>query len=184
MRLWSAACSSGEEPYTLGASLLHAFPEAARHDIRILATDIDQNVLDCAETAEYPRPPSSLVADAHAEIMFEEIPGSDDRVRIRPLLRGLVTVRYLNLFDPWPVNGPFHAIFCRNAAIYMDSVAQSALWSKLARVLHPEGVLFIGHSERLTPELSATFTQIGRNAFRRDASPERVRPEDQNSWSL
>ncbi|WP_375263889.1 CheR family methyltransferase [Palleronia sp.] len=166
VRLWSAACSSGEEAYTLAAHLVRAFPEAPKHDIRILATDIDQTVLQRAEAAEYTRPAESLVSDELAKIMFEELAGTADRVRIRPQLRNLVTVRYLNFFDPWPVSGPFHTIFCRNAAIYMDSAAQSVLWSGLARVLHPEGVLFIGHSERLTPELNATFAQIGRNAFR------------------
>lgn len=181
VRLWSAACSSGEEPYTLAASLLRAFPEAPRHDIRILATDIDQTVLQRAQAAEYVRPPTSLVSEDLAELMFDPIDGSEDRVRIRKPLRDLVTVRYLNFFDPWPVSGPFHAIFCRNAAIYMDASAQATLWAGLTRVLHADGTLFIGHSERLTPELNASFTQIGRNAFRPASSAARtVRNDNQN----
>lgn len=184
VRLWSAACSSGEEPYTLAAFLLRAFPEAPRHDIRILATDIDQNVLQRAEIAEYARPPSTLVDDGLARIMFEDIPGSDDRVRVRKPLRDLVTVRYLNFFDPWPVSGPFHTIFCRNAAIYMDSTAQEVLWAGMARVLHPEGMLFIGHSERLTPELNATFAQIGRNAYRPKSPEQALRAQIHSDRSL
>lgn len=180
IRLWSAACSSGEEPYTLAAFLVRAFPEAPKHDIRILATDIDRTVLQRAEIAEYARPPSSLVSNELAKIMFEDIPGSGDRVRVRKPLRDLVTVRYLNFFDPWPVNGPFHTIFCRNAAIYMDSTAQAVLWAGLARVLHPEGMLFIGHSERLTPELNATFAQIGRNAYRPKSAGPAPRAATQN----
>lgn len=184
VRLWSAACSSGEEPYTLAASLIRAFPEAVKHDIRILATDIDQNVLQRAETAEYARPPKSLVSDELSRIMFEEVRGSEDRVRIRRTLRDLVSVRYLNFFDPWPVTGPFHAIFCRNAAIYMDSSAQAVLWSGLSRVLHPEGMLFIGHSERLTPELNATYAQIGRNAYRPKSPQAAPKAAKQNDRSL
>lgn len=121
-----------------------------------------------------------MVSDELSRILFEDVRGSNDRVRIRSQLRNLVTVRYLNFFDPWPVSGPFHAIFCRNAAIYMDSTAQSVLWSGLARVLHPEGVLFIGHSERLPPELNATFAQVGRNAFRPISPKDRQRSAEKH----
>lgn len=166
VRLWSAACSSGEEPYSIAATVLAAFPDAARFDLRILATDINGLMLARAEAALYEaRTVRDLAPDARA-MLFE--PGErDGRVAIRPALRELVTFRYLNFVEDWPVSGPFDAIFCRNAAIYMDAATQQALWAGLERVLDEDGLLFIGHSERIGPGLAHRLELFAPTAFRR-----------------
>ena len=98
--------------------------------------------------------------------MFEQETDPEKPRCIRAALKKLISFRYLNLIAPWPVQGPFDAIFCRNVAIYMDQPTQLRLWAGFEAVLAPKGMLFIGHSERLGPAISARFQPRGRTAFR------------------
>ena len=167
VRLWSAGCSSGEEVYSLAATLLHHWPEASQSDVRILATDICADALQTAEAAEYPRDRLDPVpAEIRAMMMADAAPGAP-MVRMPAALRNLVSVRYLNFVQPWPARGPFQAILCRNVAIYMDDAIQTRLFTGLAERLAPGGLLFIGHSERLPPSLADQLTLIDRTTFRR-----------------
>lgn len=166
VRIWSAGCSTGDEPYSIALCLLHAFPDAASHDVRILATDIDRTVLARAAAASYT--PNSLrdLPEGLQEKGFDAVAGTDNRTP-KQAVKSLVTFRQLNLIGPWPFRGLFDVIFCRNVAIYMDPDTQEDIWTGFRQVLRPGGHLFIGHSERLAASLKASFTLVGKTTYRR-----------------
>lgn len=168
VRLWSAGCSTGQEPYSLAMCVLRAVPEAARLDIRVLATDIDAAVLATARQGRYPAAQVASVEPALRAQFFREAPGGD--FEVGEDLRALIRFRPLNLIGPWPFQGPFDAIFCRNVVIYFDSETQAALWPRLHRILAPGGALFIGHSERLDPDTAARFISDGVTTYRKPAA--------------
>ncbi|SFS57555.1 chemotaxis protein methyltransferase CheR [Sulfitobacter marinus] len=169
IRLWSAACASGEEAYGIAALVLQNFPDARDFDIRILGTDIDTHMLQRAKAGIYPKKSISGVPDRFGDIMFEP-DGGDGKLHIRQRLKDMTTFRYLNFVDPWPVRGPFQVIFCRNVAIYMAPDTQSRIWQGLENVLDQEGALFIGHSERISPDLALQLELFGPTSFRRPLS--------------
>jgi chemotaxis protein methyltransferase CheR len=146
LRIWSAGCSTGQEPYTVAVSLLDQFPELKRWDFRILATDIDTNVIAKAATGVYPETELSGLS-AQRAALFER--NGDGMIRVPAAARSLVAFKPLNLITDWPMRGPFDAIFCRNVAIYFDKPTQGRLFSRLGKMLAPEGFLYIGHSENL-----------------------------------
>lgn len=147
VRIWSAGCSTGEEPYSIALTVLEALPEAPSLDVRVLATDLDPVVLRRAEAGRYPARALAGVDRALRERHFE--PRGAEAFTAGPALRRLVTVRPLNLVRPWPVRGPFDAVFCRNVTIYFDAATQAEVWSRFAAILRPDGRLYIGHSERV-----------------------------------
>lgn len=152
LRLWSAGCSTGEEPYTLAMLCNDRSPDCASNTTRILATDISHRVLERAKAGTYPADdmaavPSSWLRqywtaarDAHGRDVYEA--GNS--------LRQLVQFARLNLMDRWPMQGPFDAIFCRNVMIYFDKATQQQLVQRYWALLRPGGHLFVGHSESLT----------------------------------
>jgi chemotaxis protein methyltransferase CheR len=146
LRLWSAGCSTGQEPYTIGMDLLAAFPELKRWDFKILATDIDTAVIAKAAGGVYPENELSGLSSERAR-RFER--GSDGSLRIPAAVRELVSFKPLNLIGAWPMKGPFDAIFCRNVAIYFDKPTQGEVFGRFAKLMAPEGFLYIGHSENL-----------------------------------
>lgn len=165
VRLWSAGCSTGEEPYSMAMVLLGLDPEAATLDIRILATDIDPAVLARARAGRYDADSAgSLPAEPRLR-WFEEDGGGG--VRVRPALQRPVVFGELNLAAGWPVRGPFDVIFCRNVTIYFDRQGQERIWAGFARLLPPGGVLCIGHSERVTGPATAQFRSGGITAYTR-----------------
>ena len=95
-----------------------------------------------------------------------------------PALRDLVRFRRLNLVAHWPVQGPFDVVFCRNVVIYFDGPTQASLWPRFHRVLGPDGVLFLGHSERLDPASAAQFVTIGVTSYRKAPDANRHRGVD------
>lgn len=147
IRLWSAACSSGQEPYSMAMTLLSAWPEAAAQDVRILATDIDPVVLAKAEEGAYA---PELLQEVPEELKRKYFRRDGEVWRANDALRKLVVFNELNLIGDWPMKGRFQAIFCRNVAIYFDGPTQDRLWSRFADILSPDGRLYIGHSERAT----------------------------------
>ena len=147
LRIWSAGCSTGQEPYTIALSLLSALPELRRWDFRILATDIDTNVVAKAAAGVYPENELNGLAPERARL-FEKIGG--EQIRVPAAARELISFKPLNLMhNPWPMRGPFDAVFCRNVAIYFDKKTQGELFARLGGILVPEGFLYIGHSENL-----------------------------------
>ncbi len=164
IRIWSAGCSSGQEPWSIAMVVRAALGSLAGWDIRILASDLDTNILSAAEEAIYDESAILDVPHALREAGFERL--GDGRVRVVAPLRGLVAFRQLNLVHPpWPIRTKFDAIFCRNVAIYFDRPTQRKLFEGLARLLDPEGYLFAGHSENLH-WLSEILTSIGGTVHR------------------
>lgn len=162
LRIWSAGCSTGQEPYTIALSLLAAFPNLRHWDFRILATDIDTNVVARAAGGTYPESElNGLPAERAA--LFERAEAG--QVRIPAAARGLVSFKPLNLMDnPWPMRGAFDAVFCRNVAIYFDKQTQGELFGRLGAVLVPEGFLYIGHSENLGAG-GGSFRLVGKTIY-------------------
>ena len=147
LRIWSAGCSTGQEAYTIALSLLHALPDLKRWDFKILATDVDTNVLAKAAIGVYPE--AELGGLGAERVRLFERPG-DGTIRIPMAARALVVFKPLNLMaNPWPMRGPFDAIFCRNVAIYFDKKTQGEVFGRLGQIIAPGGFLYIGHSENL-----------------------------------
>lgn len=146
LRIWSAGCSTGQEPYTIGLCLMDAYPELKRWDFRILATDIDTNVIEKAAQGIYPESELNGLSAERAR-QFEK--AGNGTIRIPLAVRSLISFKPLNLMQQWPVKGPFDAIFCRNVAIYFDKPTQAQLFSRLGKLLAPDAFLYIGHSENL-----------------------------------
>lgn len=146
LRIWSAGCSTGQEPYTIALTVLDVIPEAAKLDVRILATDIDPNVIATAREAVYADDLIEGVPPALRNRWLDRRP--DGAWAVKATARGLVTPKVLNLMEPWPMKGPFDVIFCRNVVIYFDEPTQERMWSRFAPLLAPGGRLYVGHSER------------------------------------
>lgn len=150
VRLWSAACSSGEEPYSMAITLLDVFPDASRYDVRILATDIDPNVVTRGRLGVYRDDAVSPVpANLRERWMSRERDGADKAWRVKDEVRALVTFKELNLIGQWPMKGRFDLIFCRNVVIYFEAETQAVLWHRFKGVMKPDARLCIGHSERV-----------------------------------
>ena len=164
MRLWSAACSTGQEPYTIAMTLLSCWPEAEREDVKILATDIDRNVIAAAEAATYDEPQMEGVTPEMRRRFFE--PAGEGQFRVIDAVRRLVTFRRLNLLEDWPMQGQFSGIFCRNVVIYFDEPTQQTLWEKFAPRLAAGGALYIGHSERVTGPAADRLHADGVSTYR------------------
>jgi chemotaxis protein methyltransferase CheR len=161
LRIWSAGCSTGQEPYTIALGLLAAYPELKRWDFKILATDIDTSVIAKAATGIYPEGELNGLSPERARL-FEKI--GDGRVRIPSAAASLVSFKPLNLMAPWPMKGPFDAIFCRNVAIYFDKPTQGEVFGRLGKILAPGGFLYIGHSENLGTG-GAGFRLVGKTIY-------------------
>lgn len=165
IRVWSAGCSTGEEPYTLAMTLLQAFPQQR---IQILATDLDSDVLDRGRTGIYPLDRLEGVSPAWRAFAF--LRGRDrmgGQARIRPEIQRLVAFRRLNLLqDPWPPADSFEAIFCRNTMIYFEKPVQHRLVARFRVCLVPGGLFVVGHSEALLGT-GLGFQSLGGTVYRR-----------------
>jgi chemotaxis protein methyltransferase CheR len=167
VRLWSAACSSGPEPYSMALTVLSLEPNAASLDVRILASDIDPRVVEEGRRGIYPAAALAEAPVALRKRYFTAVGGDERRgLQASDELRRLVVFRTLNLNGVWPMPGKFHAIFCRNVVIYFDEQTQQTVWSKFAGKLERGGVLYIGHSERVTGPAAARFASDGVTAYR------------------
>lgn len=164
VRLWSAGCSTGQEPYSLAITLLEACNTAASLDIKILATDIDPLVVQTAKLGRYLSEEVTGVSDAQKTKYFKR---DGDEFAINDDVKSLVTFGVLNLVAPLPFAGPFDVIFCRNVAIYFDNPTQQSVWSTLVSVLGSDGHLFIGHSERMSGPAGAMLSGAGITTYKR-----------------
>ncbi len=152
VRIWSAGCSSGEEPYTLAMLCNEAFSDIAKRDVRILATDISHRVLAHAKAGVYPLEHMGDVPAPWMQKYWQRKQDAQGRpvVEADKNLRRLVHFAKLNLMERWPMQGPFDAILCRNVMIYFDKATQQQLVERYWQLLRPGGHLFVGHSESLT----------------------------------
>jgi chemotaxis protein methyltransferase CheR len=167
LRIWSSACSTGEEPYSIAIVLREQQALLGRADVRILATDLDSNVLATAAAGVYPAERVQQLAARRVAEFFK--PGTgvrQDTVQVSPSLQQLITFKQLNLMHEWPMRGPFDAIFCRNVVIYFDIETKRALFERMARLQPPGAILFLGHSENLY-RISEQYELIGRTVYRR-----------------
>ncbi len=168
VRIWSAGCSSGQEPYSIALTILSLLPDAAALDVRVLATDIDPNMIAAGRAGVYDDEALSAVPIDMRKRWFARL--SDDggakKWGVNDELRQLVAFRELNLMGSWPMRGPFHAIFCRNVVIYFDLETQSRIWSRFTPLIGPGGFLYIGHSERLTGPAFSAFASEGVTTYR------------------
>lgn len=175
LRIWSAACSTGQEAYSIAITTAAALPLDQTWDCRVLATDIDSNVVARAQSGTYK-------VDDIADLSPDERrwfrtttngSGSPDHVdtarggtaQVDETLRQLIYFRVLNLMEPWPMKGPIDIIFCRNVVIYFSKETQRTLFSRFAQIMAPDGYLFIGHSESML-HVSDIFEPVGRTIYR------------------
>ncbi len=167
IRVWSAGCSTGEEPYSIAITLLENIPRIREWDIKILATDLDSNVLEKARKGIYQ---ADRVRDLDAKVVRDwfskESDGSAQYVKIREDARQLITFNQLNLMEKWPMKGSFDVIFCRNVVIYFDKETQKVLFDRYADALTVDGHIFLGHSETMY-KVSDRFDLIGQTMYRR-----------------
>jgi chemotaxis protein methyltransferase CheR len=171
LRIWSAGCSTGEEPYALAMVLAEALERTgSKVDARILATDLSPQALETARGGTYPLDRMGGVSDERRNRWFQRGEGAyEGLARVHPRLRELVTIQPLNLLHDWPMRGPFDAIFCRNVVIYFDKPTKQRLFERYAGLLEQGGYLFLGHSESMYG-LSDSFDLVGRTVYRKRAS--------------
>jgi len=150
LRIWSAGCSSGEEPYSIAITVSEKIPDLRSWDAKILATDISTRMLARAARGVYDAERIKTVSPQARSRYFECIETRPDRMyRVTDALGAMVHYARLNLMNRWPMQGPFDVIFCRNVMIYFDKVTQGKLINRFYDLLAPGGTLFIGHSESL-----------------------------------
>lgn len=167
VRIWSAACSDGQEPYSIALTVLSVLPNAADYDFKILATDIDPKILALARAGAYDDSAVETVSPAMRKQWFNENPANPRRRwQVDDKLKRLITFNELNLLGNWPFKGPFDVIFCRNVVIYFDEPTQIRIWSRFAEHLPVGGHLYIGHSERVAGEAKDSFDNIGITTYR------------------
>ncbi len=167
LRIWCAGCSSGEEPYSLAMTIRESLPDAGRWDVKILATDLDSDVLAKGQRGLYLADRVRDMSPSRMSRFFRETTHNGAHAyTVVPEIRSLVTFRQLNLMTPFPMKGPLDAIFCRNVVIYFDKDTQRDLFARMARLQEPGAVLFLGHSESLF-KVSTDYTLIGKTVYRR-----------------
>lgn len=176
LRVWSAGCSTGEEPYSIAMACLNFWgSSAAQWDLRILASDIDTEVLARAAAGRYPADQLDNIPQEQLRTHF--LRGRGDWTgfcQIRPEVRQLVVFRQLNLMeDPWPIRAQFDLIFCRNVLIYFDHPTKNRIISRLADTLTDDGTLFIGHSESADTTTTGLMS-LGNTTYRRRAGTRRA----------
>jgi chemotaxis protein methyltransferase CheR len=157
VRIWSAGCSKGPEPFTMAMIIHKMCPDIGRFDFKILGTDIDPQVVQFAKAAKYPQEDIEQIPSEYRSL----VPKMDADGRMPENLRSMITFGVLNLIEPFPFKGKFDAIFCRNVAIYFDTPTQQKVWQAFQQNLNPGGYLFIGHSERMSGPAEAKLKTSG-----------------------
>ncbi|MAQ85592.1 MAG: chemotaxis protein [Maritimibacter sp.] len=176
VRIWSAGCASGEEPYSLALTFLQEMPDIARYDFRILASDIDPAILRAAAAGLYTERSLSQVPEEQRRAHFTRAETGADLWSVGPQMRELITFRRLNLIGPWPFTRPFDVIMCRNVVIYFGPETKADIWARFVDQLTPEGWLITGHSERLTDDAARRTELIHTTTYRR--RPASAKPKE------
>jgi chemotaxis protein methyltransferase CheR len=167
LRVWSAGCSSGEEAYSIAMILLESLPRLPEWNVRILATDLDSDMLETAAAGEYSADRVKGLSEARLRRFFSE--HKDDgslTYVIRPEVRRIVTFKKLNLMQRLPMTGPLDVVFCRNTVIYFDKDTQRDLFARIAPLQRPGDLLYLGHSESLL-SVSSDYESIGHTTYLR-----------------
>jgi chemotaxis protein methyltransferase CheR len=177
IRAWSAACSTGEEPYTLAMSLLQAFPPGSGWDLEILATDLSTRVLERATAGVWPIAKAREIPSSCLKAFMLRGTGSQEgRMKAGPEIRSLVRFTRLNLNDEsYPAVGQFDLVFCRNVLIYFDAATKARVVERLLAHLAPSGLLLLGHAESLGSMTDRLRTVIP-TVYARPGAPATPRP--------
>jgi len=170
LRIWSAACSTGQEPYSMVMVLHELLPDAVKWDIQITATDISDAAIRQASLGRYNE--MEISRGMQPQLLAKYFNREPNGWKVKDEVRGLVAFRRINLLEPFVGLGPFDIVFCRNVAIYFSPEARRSLFLRLADTLTPSGYLFVGSSESLT-DLGPRFTphQHCRSVFYRPNRP-------------
>ena len=167
LRIWSAGCSSGEEPYSIAMCVREALPKSSGWDVKILATDLDSNMVQRGKDGVYTSERVEGLTPARMKRWVKKGKGDNaDKVRMSEELRDLITFKELNLMESWPIKGPFDFMFCRNVVIYFNKDTQRILFDRYADLLVPKAHLFIGHSESLN-KVTDRFDLIGKTIYQK-----------------
>lgn len=166
LKIWSSACSTGEEPYTIAITLMEYFKNRKKPDIKILATDIDTNVLETARNGVYRK---ELLGDVEGDLLkryfYRGTGDKEGTFKVKESLSELIHFRRLNLMDSsYPMKGTFAVIFCRNVIIYFDKETQKRVFKTMHRYLDEDGYLFLGHSENIT-SITRDYRIIGSTIY-------------------
>jgi len=168
LRIWSSASSTGEEPYSIAITVLETMKSVLSDwDVKILATDIDSNVLAAGKAGVYEYRRIENIKEDFKHKYFKRGCGENkNNIRVKKELSDLITFKQLNLLHEWPMKGPFDVIFCRNVIIYFDKPTQQELFTRYYDLLAPGGLLMLGHSENLGA-YQQHFDNVGRTIFRK-----------------
>lgn len=167
IRVWSAGCSTGEEPYSLAITLKESIPDSAGWDVKILATDLDTNVLETGSSGVYSMERVNGISSSILKRWFNKGKGEKEGlVRASNELRDMIIFKQLNLMGAWPVKVGVDVIFCRNVVIYFDKATQAVLFDRYAEILRRDGFLVIGHSESLH-RVTDRFNPLGKTIYQR-----------------
>ncbi|WP_375277218.1 CheR family methyltransferase [Pseudoalteromonas marina] len=161
VRIWSAGCSTGEEPYSLAMTLNNAFP--SNWDVKVLATDLDSNVLEKAQKGVYTAANVNGLDATHLKRWFLKSKDGE-HYKVKDTLRERISFKRLNLLQDWPMKGPFDLILCRNVVIYFDKETKDHLFKRYANILSDHGYLFLGHSESMGKEHS-NYKNLGKTMY-------------------
>lgn len=167
LRIWSAGCSSGQEPYSIAWTVMHNLKPESISKVRIFATDIDSNVLGKAATGVYPTEHLKELPERYIKSGF--LRGTGDHfgyAKVKPQIRALVEFRRVNLIEKWPFKSFFDIIFCRNVCIYFDKKTQSDLFERFAAIQKEGGYLLTGHAESI-PDSCNKYKTINKSIYKK-----------------
>ena len=167
LRIWSAGCSTGEEPYSIAMTLKESLPGIAQWDAKILCTDVDTEVIKTCKAGVYARGRIDKISQRQQKRWFRKGRSTEgEMVKVDPELQALTVFKPLNLMHDWPMTGRFDVIFCRNVIIYFDKPTQRILIDRFAEHLEDNGFLILGHSETLF-NVSDRFSLIGNTIYQK-----------------
>lgn len=167
LRIWSAGCSSGEEPYTIAMTVRSIIPANSGWDVKILATDLDTNMVEKGSNGIYTEERVTGLSSQNMKKWVKKGKGDTaGMVKMDDRLREMITFKQLNLMHDWPMKGPFDLIFCRNVVIYFNKDTQAILFDRYADMLVNDGHLFIGHSESMY-KICDRFKLLGQTIYKR-----------------
>ena len=166
IRIWSAGCSTGKEPYSIAIAIKESVVNLSNWDVKILATDIDTDVLSKAKNGIYSMNEIDGLEEEHLSRWFKQkkVGNETKEIIAKDELKNMITFKPLNLMHEWPMKGPFDVIFCRNVVIYFNKQTQKTLFARIAQKMASGSNLILGHSESLL-NVNDDFTLLGKTIY-------------------